>query len=175
MSKYLIGSKLLGLKNNKDTDYLVLGEKEKDYAILENGIEYSYKTFEWINNQMKFQEYKKNKRFFLFNYQLDAKIIGQNFPIEYHILDYKNELIEYLNWIVENRKFNFSKKITVNKKCCAKKIYHIAYNMFILQNNSPILTNEQKEIVQKIHDKEMPVEYLDEMEKIIKSFKIESE
>ena len=73
------------------------------------------------------------------------------------------------------KKYKFDKEKYSQNNCCDKKIYHIAYNMFILQNNSPILTNEQKEIVQKIHDKEMPIEYLDEMEKIIKSFKIESE
>ena len=63
--------------------------------------------------------------------------------------------------------FNFNKRITTNNGHCSKIIYHIAYNLFILENNSPIITDTQKAIIQRIHDRLMPVEYIDELEKRI--------
>lgn len=47
-----------------------------------------------------------------------------------------------------------------------KNIYHIAYNLFILLNNSVTLTEEQMNIVQKIHDCEMPIQYLQELRQL---------
>ena len=38
---------------------------------------------------------------------------------------------------------------------------------FILKNNSIIITSEQKEIIQKIHDLKMSSDYLDELENMI--------
>jgi hypothetical protein len=55
----------------------------------------------------------------------------------------------------------------MKRKNCSKLIYHFAYNLFILQNNSVYLTPEQKEIIQKIHDCQMPIEYLDELERML--------
>lgn len=176
MEQYLVGSKLIGLKNCRDTDYLIVYEGEMPKVERIQGVECFYTTKEFLGKTLRFEKESiimKNRS--MFNYQLDTEIIGQNFPIEYHILNYRKELIKYLQKVVMFKKYKFDKEKYNKNNCCDKKIYHIAYNMFILQNNSPILTNEQKEIVQKIHDKEMPVEYLDEMEKIIKSFKIESE
>ena len=40
-------------------------------------------------------------------------------------------------------------------------------NIFILKNNSPIITVEQKAVIQKIHDCQMPIDYLDELLNIL--------
>jgi hypothetical protein len=77
-------------------------------------------------------------------------------------------LIQLLNYIVEKKKLNFNKDIG---NYCYNQLYHFAYNLFILQNNSVELTPEQFEIVQKIHDEKMPISYLDEMKNLLEEIK----
>lgn len=162
MEKYLIGSKLLGL-SNKDTDYIVITNENK--KVSENGEDIFCLTKEQLLKNLNFNV--KNSFVLTGNYQYDRAIIGSEFPIEYHILEHKKDLIELLKRIVNKRLCNFNKRITQGNKCCCKMIYHIAYNLFILENNSPIITQEQKAIIQDIHDIKMPIEYLDELEKRI--------
>lgn len=164
MAKYKIGSNILHLNNCKDVDYLVIDDTKEYIRVYENGEDIVYSSTENILKRMKF---KTKNPLVLFNYQMDFDIIGQDFPIEYHILDYRQELIEQLKRTVKNKQFNFNKRIRVNKLYCSKSIYHIAYNIFILQNNSPIITEKQKAIVQKIHDGLMPIEYIDVLENML--------
>ena len=103
----------------------------------------------------------------LVNYQLDSKIIKQDFPFKYSILEHKKKLTQFLNDIVTYKLMNFNKLVTNKNGCCTKIVYHIAYNTFILLNNSTNITNEQKQIIQKIHDGEMSIEYLSELEILI--------
>lgn len=161
--KYLIGSKLLGLSNNKDNDYLIISNDIEYKRMYENGEDILYRSEDHIRNHLAFNcKIKKWEDWnYIVNYQLDQQIIGQNFPIEYHILDYRNELLIFLNKIVEKKMLNFNKCITTKNKCCTPIIYHFAYNLFILENNSPIITADQKIIIQKIHDGLMPIDYLD--------------
>ena len=169
MEKYQVGSKLLGLENNKDNDFVVICEDIViTRRIVENGEEIFYKTREELINTLNFNS--PNNYNTLYNYQYDRDIIGKDFPVDYHILEHKNKLVIYLQKIVDNRLFNFNKLVTCNGGNCSPKIYHIAYNAFILKNNSPIITEGQKEIIQKIHDAKMPISYLDDLEKMIKEF-----
>ncbi len=174
MKKYIIGSKALGLNNNKDIDYLVIND-ELDYKRLyENGEDIVYRSKEHIDTYMNYQvDFKSNPYMHLINYQLDQNIISSDFPLKYNVLNKRKELIKLLNYIVDNKLLNFSEKITSKNKCCTSVIYHVAYNMFILKNNSSVLTNAQKSVIQKIHDCQMPIEYLKELEIEIKSFKKE--
>lgn len=170
MNKYKVGSNLLHLENCKDIDYIVLTNEYGNYARrYVDGEDLIYMAQEFLNSLLTYQ--RKNKRLLIHNYQYDKDIIGQNFPIEYHLLDYRKELINYLKDIVKNKMFNFNKRIRVNKLYCSKCIYHIAYNIFILQNNSPIITEKQKAIVQKIHDGLMPIGYLDVLEHMLYDIK----
>jgi hypothetical protein len=172
MKKYKIGSGVLHLENCKDTDYVILSNEYGDYKMIYDkttGEDLIYITSEYLTFLLTYQ--KKNKQLLMYNYQYDRDIIGQEFPIEYHILDYRQELIKYLKDVVRRKLFNFNKQITLNKLYCSKRIYHIAYNIFILQNNSPILTKEQKAIVQQIHDGLMPIGYLDTLEHILYNIK----
>lgn len=164
MNKYIIGSTLLGLSNNRDNDYLYLVDSEEEYNTVrfENGEDKHIRTTAEIIKCMNF-ETDVNIWRKLINYQLDKEIIGQNFPIEYHILNHKEEAKNLLKSIVKNKDMNFNKNITSGNNCCTKDIYHIAYNLFILQNNSPIITDDQKAIIQQIHDIQMPISYLDEL------------
>jgi hypothetical protein len=169
MARYLIGSKLIGL-SNRDNDYIVVDTEFEHKRAVENGEDILYQNIEVTNKILNFdEENPKYRRLWLYNYQYDKDIIGQNFPIEYHLLEHKDKLISLLKRTVEKKLYNFNKRVTVNKSYCTQIIYHIAYNTFIIQNNSPIITNEQKAIIQKIHDIQMPIEYLDELAQIIKS------
>ena len=159
MNKYLIGSKLLGLTNEKDSDYVVITNENK--KVFENGEDIFYLTEEQLLKNLNFNV--RNSFILAVNYQYDRAIIGSEFPIEYHILDHRTELINFLKKVVKNRDLNFNKRITCKNNCCSRLIYHIAYNLFILENNSPIITEEQKAIIQDIHDIKMPIEYLDEL------------
>jgi hypothetical protein len=168
--KYLIGSKILGLNNNKDIDYLIISEEYDYKRIPENGEDIVHRSVEHINKYLNYDvPYKRNCPLLLFNYQLDHTIIGQDFPIYFDILEHKHNVVELLKYIKQNNEYNFNKRITFNKLYCCKNLYHLAYNLFILQNNSTQLTEEQKEIVQKIHDGLMPISYIDEMSKMIES------
>jgi hypothetical protein len=171
MSKYLIGSKLLGLDNNKDNDYLIISDEYDYKRKYENGEDVLYRSTENMQKFMMFDvDMKTNAGLLLLNYQLDKNIIGQNFPIEYNLLDYRSQLIELLNMIVEYKLLNFSKRIS-SKGHCSKRLYHIAYNIFIIQNNSPIITEEQKAIIQKLHDRQMSITYIDELSEMIANLK----
>lgn len=166
--KYLIGSKVLGLKNARDIDYVTIDNKVIYKKVFEKDYDVIYISKEYLTNSFAF----KSKDWFclLSNYQYDKNIIQKDFPIKYSILDYRNELITFLKYVVKNKLFNFNKKITINRKYCSKLIYHIAYNTFILQNNSTKLTIEQINKVQLLHDCKMPISYIDELEKIIMGF-----
>jgi hypothetical protein len=157
----LLGSKLLGLSNNKDTDYITINDETKP-----NGekVDFGIRKLEWIENRLNFSIIDI---YTLYNYQLDQSILKQDFPIKYNILDYRSELIDMLKKIVRENMFNFHKGIQAEGGNCSKMIYHIAYNVFIVQNNSPIITAEQKAIVQKIHDRQMPIDYLDTLAEMI--------
>lgn len=169
MDKYLVGSKLLGLTNNKDEDYLCLTDEDKTRKEFINGKEIKYTPIKLLIERLN--NIDVHNMFTLWNYQLDEDIIGQDFPIKYHYLEHKDQYMKLIDYIIKNKEFNFNKDITADNRCCTKIIYHIAYNIFILKNNSPIITEEQKAIIQKIHDLEMPIDYLDELEKTFKSIK----
>lgn len=165
--KYLVGSKLLGLSNTKDTDYVVLVKENGVYKrVIEDGADVLYISEEYVKQIMSFTFKSYTYSINAFNY--DANIIGQDFPIEYHILDYKKELKALLQYIAKNNLLNFSNKITINGYM-SPNLYRVYYNYCILENNSVLLTAIQKETVQKIHDNEMPISFLDELkEKILK-------
>lgn len=175
MNKFLIGSKLLDLINNKDEDYICLTDEEKFRKEFIDNKEILYMPQNMLLSRLNFQldDNYGHLRYYLYitSYQYDQNIIGQDFPIKYHYLEHKDQYMKLIDHIIKNKEFNFNKDITADNRCCTKIIYHIAYNIFILKNNSPIITEEQKAIIQKIHDLEMPIDYLDELEKTFKSIK----
>ncbi len=176
MKEYLIGSQLLGLSNNKDVDYIVINNNiDNSYGVFcehKDGADYFNYTEKTLNDIYNFKmDYKKGFNIYLFVvfYQLDADIIGQDFPLEYHILNNRDKWKELLMYIVFAEKMNFTKKARFTNGCISKLIYHIAYLTYILKNNSTTLTAEQKANIQKIHDKQMPLEFLDELKADIMS------
>ena len=172
MKRYLVGSNLLCLHNCCDHDYVVVVETDEEYrkCVFEEENHIYYISKPMLDKYMNFEiDYKENVHDYLIQYQLDQNIISWDFPYKYNILDHKDKYIELLKYVVENKKHGFRRLSKKDNECCTKGLYHIAYNMFICLNNSTILTKEQKEIIQQIHDRKMPISYLDEMEKIINS------
>lgn len=176
-NRYLIGSYLLGLRNNHDRDMLVLDFENEDPNFYRrecvDGDDVVIYSVANLNQQinMKLPLSHITAKRYIINYQLDKSIIGQDFPIEYHILDRRSDYIDLLNWIVDNQAANFKKIPELNDGNCSKIIYHIAYTLFIVENNSTTLTAEQKAIVQKIHDRQMPQDYLDVLAEKIRNLK----
>lgn len=165
MIKYLVGSKLYKLENTQDTDYIIILEEVPTglykQPILEDWI---WRTLDQLRDRLSFKEYTVET---LTNFQFDREMIDARFPIEYHILDYRENLIAMLKYIVDNQAFNFDMSIQSGDHCCTKMIYYIAYNVFILQNNSVHITPEQKAIIQRIHDRQMPISYINELAAMI--------
>lgn len=158
MSKYgpyKIGSNLLGLDNTKDNDTLYVCDEIIGFRKFESKNDTCYRSIEEVKRTLKFDGILSNNK--LFNYQL-SKQLQPDFFIDYDLLDYRSELIAFLKNISKKGKFRFS--TDYDDEYCYKWIYHIAYNVFILENNSFDLTEEQKEIIQKIHDGEMPSSYI---------------
>ncbi len=171
--KYLVGSKLLGLSNCHDEDYITLVDGNEDVNVRKY-IDYKDVVVRSVQNVDKCMNFElplneNTARYYIVNYQMDKEIIGQNFPLEYRILDRRSDYVSLLNWIVDNKACNFIKLKNMNHGHCSKLIYHIAYLTFILENNSTSLTAEQKETVQQIHDRAMPMEYLDELAEKIRN------
>ena len=170
MERFIVGSHLLGIKNCEDFDYVVIDDTSEEYrkSVNEENCHIFYISKPMLDKYMNFEiDYKKNLHNYLIQYQLDQNIISSDFPYKYNILDNKNKYIELLKYVAKSKRYGFRKWNNNGDKYCSKLIYHIAYNMFICQNNSVLLTEEQKEVIQKLHDRVMPISYLDEMENII--------
>ena len=166
--EYIVGSKCLGLENVRDIDVIVFTDDIEYKKESKDGKDIVYTTIERYNTILNFEDPTGYRRFLMMtNYQKDREIIGKDFPIEYNILDHKEELIALIVESILQSEFNFNKRVTVNGGMCSKQIYHVAYNIFILKNNSPIITVEQKAVIQKIHDCQMPIDYLDELLNIL--------
>lgn len=179
MEKYLIGSCLLGLRDPKDADYVVLTEGDNADSCVhkyENGEDCFYKTKANLDSYMNFERKFTHETVptYIVSYQYDAEIIGQDFPVKYNVSAQRSKYVELLKWIVANKALNFDKSVLAcinDGTKLTKNLYHVAYLLFILQNNTVALTNKQKQTVQQIHDGAMPVDYLDELERAIYALK----
>lgn|SRR5574344_1561630 len=159
MEKYQIGSYMLGLSNNHDYDYLIIGDKFKRYR--DDSGDCLVLTPQQLENDLYFKS--TTMMFCIFNYQLDCHINPAFTYCKYNILDYQDELKKVVSDIINEHQLGFSKDIG-NANCCIRKnVYHIAYNIYILKNKSTTLTSTQKKNIQKIHDGIMPLSFIDEL------------
>ena len=172
--QYLVGSQLLNLKNWIDTDYFIFDENENRFILKINNKEQHIETFyasssiltKYFNFEEDYVNFPHAERVYSVLYQYDIDIIQQNFPIVFHVLEHKTDYIKFLQYLVNNNRVIFNvvcKDRKTNFIHCDKNTYHIAYITYILKNNSTTLTAEQQQIIQTIHDKQMPISYLDEL------------
>lgn len=160
--KFLVGSKGVKLSNTKDADYVVLTHENShnEFINQEDLWYYNVDELEVLLTWKPPYNYKHK-----FIYQFDHYFIP-DFPIYFSIIEKREEAIEYLKTAAKYNYSNFFKDIRFHQKC-QKKVYHFAYLLFILENNNPKLTEEQMNIVQKIHDGDMDINYIDELKRRI--------
>lgn len=171
--EYLVGSSLLNLNNGIDADYFVFDESKDGFQLRtdkENHIDYFYASSTVLNRYFNFEEDYKTSinavRVYSILYQYDIDIIKQDFPITFHVLNHREEYIEFLKYLATNNASIFNiviKNRQTGLSYCHKNTYHIAYLTYIFKNNSLTLTAEQKQKIQTIHDRQMPLSYLDEL------------
>lgn len=106
-----------------------------------------------------------------FLYQFDKHFIGDEFPMQINILDYRDTLKRIVSTTFHDE---IAKQISINKRkkkqdgsysIICKKLkkhhYHIIYTIFILKNNSTVLDETQMDIINRVHDWKMGYEYFD--------------
>lgn len=171
--KYLIGSTLLGFSNSEsDKDYLVIDYDNKDSYYLgrdEENNDLFYYGENLLNSVLNFNTINK---LCLYNINYDKTIRGENnkLPFDYNILEHLDKLKLALKYFAKRKLFNFDKKIKNKNGCMYNKLYLFAYNVFICVNNSVVLTSEQRQIVQDIHDGIKDINYIDTLKLLINNF-----
>ena len=130
--------------NHKDIDYLVILDediKHKRTFDKENNIDYICYGKNFIDKLLNKEETFINLQFLLID------LMGQNeYPVNYDVLndiDYVKSV--FVNWLTENGNAVI--------KCIprSKRIFYAFVLMYWAKNNAYILTNEQQEIVNKVH------------------------
>lgn len=162
----LVGSQALKLSSPRDTDYLIFenreGQRKSWFEENNNFHSIDAKDFKKIMN------FDKDMRIWnkLYNYVIDRDINPNE--LDYNVFNYKDEIRDSLKWLVTNHSIVFKPYINLNNNGTWRKTnYHILYNLYLLLNDSKELTEEQKAVIQKIHDKEMPATFGEEVEKMI--------
>lgn len=163
--KYLFGSKMLGLGNNRDEDWLIFVDENAKIAN-----EYGYKSIPFYQALINFFTRGKNIKADPFNalflYQLSAEFIGDvDYPFSsFNILEHTTVWKEWLKVYVNAKKTEtWATKIDI----LPKQFYHLLYQYHMIIENTHWISDEAKTIVQKIHDLEMPSSYFYELRDLI--------
>lgn len=163
----LTGSELF-CENCKDKDYLVV---VKDY-------EYPYKKFNKDNVDYfcySLEEFEKLARMELRNYRdvyaiellLNNSVYGKNPIAKYNWFDYQKKALEVA--LREGKKSCFCKQVRhVNGGCSKQMVWQLAI-YFAIKNQSANFPAEQRELLQKCHDGELPVSYAEELKNNIEN------
>lgn len=165
--KYLFGSKLLQLNNCRDEDWLIFVNK-RGADIKEKGHR-SISCYNTILNRFVMGKNEAKdifKSFYL--YQLSAPFIDK----EDYLFNFFNILEHRRVWITQLKGYiNLEKTEQLSQKgdVLPKQFYHLAYQYYMLVEDAHWISDEAKEIVQKIHDYEMPTSYFYELKELINS------
>lgn len=171
--RFLVGSLLLGFSNEEsDKDYLVIDyENVERYDFLkeENKIDIFCVGIDRLNRILNFET---TNQMTLYNFQYDKTIRGEDnkLPFDYNILEHLDKLKLFLKKVSKKRLYNFNKAITNTQGYMYNRLYLLAYNVFICVNNSVVLTSEQRQIVQDIHDGIKDINYIDTLKLLISNF-----
>ncbi len=173
--QYLVGSKKLGLQNARDMDILLIFEdeqitKENAHQILKTSFDIDYRIWKKDDFEkfLTLDFLGNNPYNFLWLYQCDTDIIKQDFKYDFHILSIKDKMLPLLKSFLQEVLYSL-RHPEWPKDFNIKWVYHLAYNIFIFQNRTPHLTNEQIKKVQKLHDKNITINDIKELEYILHS------
>lgn len=163
--KYMLGSKMLKLKNARDEDWVSFVESEgKDIT------EIGYRSLpcertilkHFINGKnIKPDHYKA-----VILYQLSAGFIDDaEYPFkDFNILEHKEVWKQWLKaYINEEKNETWATKTDI----LPKQFYHLLYQYNMIVEDTHWISDEAKADVQKIHDLEMPSSYFYELRGLI--------
>lgn len=166
---FLVGSRLLRMDNCGDTDYCYFSKIRlpKEYKV--HKIPMVAKLMQNFPKYLKYRNAKgSTSTMSVSNYYYQySKCFHpeEDWPITWDIRDYKEDWIKMLK-----NHINSEEAITQyikGKTFIDKKFYNIAYQYFMIRDNTVYLEGESKQIVQKIHDRQMPISYFYEMRELI--------
>lgn len=159
--KYLFGSKMLKLNNNRDEDWLTFTDENAKTAN-EMGCKsipfYKVIVNHFINgNNVKADTFKA-----LFLFQLSAPFINDTDYAfkDFNILEHKEV---WIKWLKAYMNAEQTEEWALKNDILPKQFYHILYQYNMIIENVHFISNEAKVDVQKIHDYEMPSSYFYEL------------
>lgn len=163
----LFGSKMLGLDNCRDEDWLVFVNKrgadikEKDHRSIS-----CYKTI--LNHFVIGKNEAKDNFKTLYLYQLSAPFIDdENYPFNFfNIFEHKRVWITQLKGYINLEK---TEAWGTKYESLPKQFYHLLYQYYMITEDTHWISDDAKAIVQKIHDLEMPSAYFYELREHINS------
>lgn len=167
---YFITGSSLFCTNCKDTDVISIRHSKERLAIREDGRDTFLFTLDEFRNRLYFNE-KINLQYREL-YNVGFAMVKQKGEIygdipddiaNYNWFDYKDKIIERCIDQCVNIALNPRIVNSHGKDLCLKHTYWLFANYFALANNSLEFTDEQKEILQKCHDNELPRTYADEL------------
>ena len=159
MRKYLVGSKMLKLDNCRDTDYMYI--KEENEVSDEKGRTVRFQNF-IIESFIRTKDIKSDPCKSWLLYQVTTGFHEEDdYPFKFDIRDYKDQWIKHLQAYLNDA--DVERRYTERGEILPKEMYHFEYQYHMILENKLWLDGEAKDVVQKIHDLEMPVSYFYEL------------
>ncbi len=165
--RYLFGSKMLGLNNCRDEDWLTFLDV-KSSELTQKG-ERSIPFYNAIiSNFMNGKNASADPFKALILYQFSCGFHREeDFIFKYFdIFEHKMVWIECLKSYINSEK---AEQFAFSKNELPKKFYHILYQYYMIMENTHWISDAAKVDVQKIHDLEMPSSYFYELRDLINS------
>ena len=138
------------IKNKGDVDFICFADKPDDMCHIRRLLYFYFKKNECPKNYDFIQVRTKQREEHAYGSYINKemiKLVGQDIPFEFDVIDkdreeYKKILIEAIN------------KLDIGKIRNQKRWYQIIRGYYILKNNSYDLSEEEKDILNKVHDQE---------------------
>lgn len=167
MSKFLLGSAMLGLKNNRDEDWVEFVDKMGKEINIQGQRSIPYNQFS-IKYFISGEHLKANEYNAIYLYQLSNGFMhGEDYPFEsFNILDHKEIWVKWLQHYLNSDKIE---QMAIKKDVLPKHFYHILYQYYMIKENMHWISEESKEEVQKIHDLDIPSTYFYTLKELINS------
>lgn len=190
IKKYLTGSRFIGLENCHDYDYLIICDKTQWKRATpedrKNKQDNHYWTIELIKKSLNFEDQFSSANWDSLS-TMRALLVTNVLFIQHLLSDVelcksekwvnkelffnnKNKYKDGLLWAVQHNVYNLNYDFMIreNMYCnCTRRIYNVMYTLYILLNGDFYITEQQKQILQTIHDNQMPLEFLKEIPPLI--------
>lgn len=165
--KYLVGSKLLKLTNNRDEDWITfVSEKSK---VAQKTGKHSISFYQTLvklfssGKNIKADPFKA-----LYIYQLsNGFITEEDYPFkDFNVLENKET---WASWLKAYINASTTEAWATETDTLPKQFYHPLYQYYMIKENTHWISEEARAKVQKIHDLEMPSSYFEELRALINS------